>query len=186
LIPNSEVVFVDPANGVKQNAVTGNDGVFTFAAVPVGQYELDLTAEGFNSYRQTDKLKIDVNTALTVDVVLQVADTSQTVNVVESPTEVRTTDTQIGQTIESKQLVDIPLNGRSYMNLLAVQAGVSPVTTGGAGSTSSGGGFGTMTDNSGALPFPEHKHVLSISPQKPNRKALSASAIACVIWVRTT
>jgi hypothetical protein len=52
LISNSEVVFVDPANGVRQNAVTGNDGVFTFAAVPVGQYELDVTAEGFNSYRR--------------------------------------------------------------------------------------------------------------------------------------
>ena len=37
LIPNSQVILVNPANGVKQNAVTGNDGVFTFAAVPVGQ-----------------------------------------------------------------------------------------------------------------------------------------------------
>jgi len=43
-------------------------------------------------------LKIDVNTALTVDVVLQVADTSQTVNVVENTAEVRTTDTQTGRT----------------------------------------------------------------------------------------
>ena len=144
LIPNSQVVLVNPANGVKQNAVTGNDGVFTFAAVPVGQYELDVTAEGFNSYRQTANLKIDVNTALTVDVVLQVADASQTVNVIENTAEVRTTDTQIGQTIESKQVVDIPLNGRSYTDLLAVQAGVSPVTTSGAGNTSSGGGFGTV------------------------------------------
>jgi hypothetical protein len=144
LIPNSHVVLVNPANGVKQNAVTGNDGVFTFAAVPVGQYELDVTAEGFNSYRQTANLKIDVNTALTVDVVLQVADASQTVTVIENTAEVRTTDTQIGQTIESKQVVDIPLNGRSYTDLLAVQAGVSPVTTSGAGNTSSGGGFGTV------------------------------------------
>jgi hypothetical protein len=41
-------------------------------------------------------------------------------------------------------VVDIPLNGRSYTDLLAVQAGVSPVTTSGAGNTSSGGGFGTV------------------------------------------
>ena len=50
VIPNSQVVLANPANGVKQNAVTGNDGVFTFAAVPVGQYELDVIAAGFNMY----------------------------------------------------------------------------------------------------------------------------------------
>jgi hypothetical protein len=144
LIPNSQVVLVNPANGVKQNAVTGNDGVFTFAAVPVGQYELDVTADGFSPYRQTANFKIDVNTALTIDVVLQVADANQTINVIENTAEVHTTDTQIGQTIESKQVVDIPLNGRSYTDLLAVQAGVSPVTTSGAGNSSSGGGFGTV------------------------------------------
>ena len=144
LIPNSQVVLFDPATGVTQNTITGNDGVFTFTAVPVGQYELDVTAEGFNSYRQTANLKIDINTALTIDVVLKVADASQTVNVTENTAEVHTTDTQTGQTIESKQIVDIPLNGRSYTDLLAVQAGVSPITTSGAGNTSSGGGFGTV------------------------------------------
>lgn len=144
LIPNSQVVLINPANGVKQNTVTGNDGVFTFAAVPVGQYELDVTADGFNPYRQTTNLKIDVNTALTIDVALQVAEANQTINVIENTAEVHTTDTQIGQTIESKQVVDIPLNGRSYTDLLAVQAGVSPVTTSGAGNSSSGGGFGTV------------------------------------------
>lgn len=153
VIPNSQVVLINAATGVKQNAVTGNDGVFTFSAVPVGQYELDVTADGFSSYRQTANLMIDVNTALTVDVVMKVADSSQTVTVVENTAEVQTTDTQIGQTIKSKEIIDIPLNGRSYTDLLAVQTGVSPVTTSGAGNSSSGGGFGTLPaagqDNTG-------------------------------------
>jgi hypothetical protein len=144
VIPDSQVVLVNTATGVKQTEVTSSDGVFTFAAVPVGQYELDVTMDGFSPYRQTANLKIDVNTALTIDVVLKVADSSQTVNVIENTAEVHTTDTQIGQTIESKQVLDIPLNGRSYTDLLAVQAGVSPITTSGAGNTSSGGGFGTV------------------------------------------
>src|SRR6202048_1470956 len=100
--------------------------------------------DGFNPYRQTANLKIDVNTALTIDAVLKVADSSQEITVTENTAEVHTTDTQIGQTIESKQVVDIPLNGRSYTDLLAVQAGVSPITTSGAGNTSSGGGFGSI------------------------------------------
>ena len=144
LIPAGEVVLANTASGVKQNATTGSDGIFNFTAVPVGSYQLDVTATSFNPYRQTTNLKIDLNTALTFDIVLKVADTMQSILVIENTAEVHTADTQIGQTIESKQIINIPLNGRSYTDLLAVQAGVSPVTTSGAGNTSSGGGFGTV------------------------------------------
>ena len=144
VIPGSHVVLLQPSTGTKQNAVSDASGVFSFPIVPVGSYELEVTAAAFNPYRQTAGLKIDVNTALTVDVVLQVAEANTEVTVTVNTAEVHTTDTQIGQTIESKQVTDIPLNGRSYTDLLAVQAGVSPVTTSGAGNTSSGGGFGTI------------------------------------------
>jgi hypothetical protein len=144
LISGSNITLVNAATSVTQKTTSNGEGVFNFPVVPVGQYEIDVTADGFSPYRQTQNLKINVNTALAIDVVLKVADASQTVNVIENTAEVHTTDTQIGQTIESKQVVDIPLNGRSYTDLLAVQAGVTPITTSGAGNTSSGGGFGTV------------------------------------------
>src|SRR5580692_8504220 len=144
LISGSSVALVNTATGVTQNTTSNDEGVFNFPVVPVGQYEVDVTASGFTPYKQTSKIKIDVNTALTIDVPLQVAQASSEITVTENTAEVRTTDTQIGQTIESKQIVDIPLNGRSYTDLLAVQAGVSPITTSGAANTSSGGGFGTV------------------------------------------
>src|SRR6202522_1310372 len=144
LISGSGVTLVNAATGVTQKTTSNGEGVFNFPVVPVGQYEIDVMADGFNPYRQTQNLTINVNTALAIDVVLKVADASQTVNVIENTAEVHMTDTQIGQTIESKQVVDIPLNGRSYTDLLAVQAGVTPITTSGAGNTSSGGGFGTV------------------------------------------
>ena len=144
VIPGSQVVLLNPPAGVKQATVTDASGDFTFPVVSVGRYELDVTAEGFVPYRQTQNLTVDVKAALTIDVVLQVAGGSQTVKVTENTAQVETADTQIGQTIESKQVVDIPLNGRSYTDLLAVQAGVAPVTTSGATNTSSGGGFGTV------------------------------------------
>jgi hypothetical protein len=144
VISGSSVTLINTETGVTQKTTSNGEGVFTFPVVSVGQYELEVTATGFTPYKQTDKIKIDVNTALTIDVPLQVAQASSEVTVTENTAEVHTTDTQIGQTIESKQVVDIPLNGRSYTDLLAVQAGVSPVTTSGAGNTSSGGGFGTV------------------------------------------
>ena len=145
VIPGSRLTLTNLANGVTQTGTSNQSGVFNFPTVSIGQYRLDVTATGFNPYRQTAGLKIDVNSALSIDVVLQIAQAAaETVEVTENTADVQTTDTQIGQTIESKQVVDIPLNGRSYTDLLAVQAGVSPVTTSGAGNTSSGGGFGTV------------------------------------------
>ncbi|HSZ01998.1 MAG TPA: hypothetical protein VK788_21050, partial [Terriglobales bacterium] len=55
-----------------------------------------------------------------------------------------TSDTQLGQVIDSKQVTSIPLNGRSYTDLFAMQVGVTPLTTSGAGNSTSGGGFGTV------------------------------------------
>jgi Carboxypeptidase regulatory-like domain len=144
LISGSSVTLVNTATGATQKTTSNGEGIFNFPVVPVGQYELDVTASGFTPYKQTSRIKIDVNTALTIDVPLQVAQASTEIDVTENTAEVHTTDTQIGQTIESKQVVDIPLNGRSYTDLLAVQAGVTPITTSGAGNSTSGGGFGTV------------------------------------------
>ncbi|QNI32073.1 TonB-dependent receptor [Alloacidobacterium dinghuense] len=144
VISGSSVTLTSTATSVTQTTTSNEEGIFNFPVVSIGQYELDVTASGFTPYKQTREIKIDVNTSLTIDVTLQVAQDSQTVTVTEGNAEVHTTDTQIGQTIESKQIVDIPLNGRSYTDLLAVQAGVTPVTTSGAGNSSSGGGFGTV------------------------------------------
>jgi hypothetical protein len=57
---------------------------------------------------------------------------------------VETSDTQLGQVIGSKQINSVPLNGRSYTDLFAIQVGVTPLTTSGAENSTSGGGFGTV------------------------------------------
>src|SRR6202041_2168137 len=112
LIPGSEVVLLNPATGIKQNTATGADGVFNFPVVAIGQYQLEVTKADVTPYRQTSNLNIDVTTSLTLDVVLQVAESSQTVTVTENTAAVHLTDTQIGQTIQSRQVQDIPLNRR--------------------------------------------------------------------------
>jgi hypothetical protein len=64
--------------------------------------------------------------------------------VTENAAQVETTDTQLGQVLGSKKVTEIPLNGRSYTDLFATQVGVTPLTTSGAGNSTSGGGFGTV------------------------------------------
>ena len=83
VIPGSSVTLLNTATGVTQTTTSNDEGIFNFPVVSIGQYELDVTKDGFNRYRQTADLKIDVNTALTLDVVLHVLDTSETVTVTE-------------------------------------------------------------------------------------------------------
>jgi hypothetical protein len=53
LISGSSVSLINTATGVTQKTTSNGEGVFAFPVVPVGQYEIDVTADGFNPYRQT-------------------------------------------------------------------------------------------------------------------------------------
>ena len=143
VIPGATVVALDTATGVKRTTQTDVQGIYSFPVLPVGQYEIDVTAEGFKP-KSTSALVINIGTALTVDLTLELGEQRETVVISESAARVETSDTQLGQVIDSKQVTSIPLNGRSYTDLFAVQVGVTPLTTSGAGNSTSGGGFGTV------------------------------------------
>jgi hypothetical protein len=143
VIPGAAVIITNTQTGVKLTATTDQDGVFTFPVLSVGQYQIDVTSDAFKPYKKTG-LVIDINSALLLDVTLQVKDQDQSIVVTESPAQVETTDTQLGQVLGSKKVTEIPLNGRSYTDLFATQVGVTPLTTSGAGNSTSGGGFGTV------------------------------------------
>jgi Carboxypeptidase regulatory-like domain len=143
VLPGATVVAVNTATGVKQTTKTDLQGSYAFPVLPVGQYEIEVSADGFKPNRTKD-LGIDINSSLTVDVTLQLAEQSETVTVSENAVQVETSDTQLGQVLESKQVTSLPLNGRSYTDLFATQVGVTPLTTSGAGNSTSGGGFGTV------------------------------------------
>lgn len=143
VIPQSTVTATNPATGVKASTIANDNGAYSFPLLAIGTYSIQADAARFQP-QKNDGIKIDVKTSLIIDFSLHVADASLTVEVNAGAVAVETTDTQIGQTIESKQVTEIPLNGRRYTDLLAVQAGVAPITTSGAGNSTSGGRFGTV------------------------------------------
>jgi len=143
VIAGAAVVVTNTQTGVKLAATADQGGVFTFPVLSVGQYQIDVTSDGFKPYRKTG-LVIDINSALVLDVMLQVKEQDESIMVTEDAAQVETTDTQLGQVLGSKKVIEIPLNGRSYTDLFATQVGVTPLTTSGAGNSTSGGGFGTV------------------------------------------
>ena len=128
VIPKATVSVTNAETGVRQILTTDDNGAFSFLNVQVGRYNLNVVADGFRPYERTG-IVLDANSALNIDAVLEVGPRSDAVTVVDNQLHVDTTSTQIGEVITGTQMTAVPLNGRSYTDLLALQPGVAPVTS---------------------------------------------------------
>ena len=128
-LPGAHVAVTNLATGLSKQATTDRQGQFTFLALPPGKYKVDGTSSGFSGSTVTN-IDLNVNDELRVDLTLTVGSVQQQVEVEANPVQVQTESTQIGNTIESRQILSMPLNGRSYLDLLSLQAGVAPETSG--------------------------------------------------------
>ena len=128
VVPNANVTVLETGKGITYQTHTDSKGHYTFPVLPVGRYELNVQCTGFNGYQRTD-IVLDTNAALTLDASLQVGGVAQTVSVVDNALHVETSSTQLGQVITGRQMTAVPLNGRSYTDLLSLQPGVAPQTS---------------------------------------------------------
>jgi hypothetical protein len=129
IMPGVSVVALDTDTGIQTSTQTNAAGFYNFPALPTGHYEIRITETGFEEYRQTG-LVIDVNTALRVDATMKVGSVNQEVSVTSTAVHVETTNTQMGEVIGNTKMTTLPLNGRSYTDLLALQPGVAPASSG--------------------------------------------------------
>ncbi len=128
VIPNASVNVRESTTGLAYQTRSDSKGHYIFPVLPVGHYELQVKAPGFSGYQRTDVV-LDTNAALTLDAALEVGGVAQTVSVVDNSLHVETTSTQLGQVITGRQMTAVPLDGRSYTDLLSLQPGVAPQTS---------------------------------------------------------
>jgi hypothetical protein len=128
VVPKATVSITNSDTGVRQTLTSDDNGAYSFLNVQVGRYMLEVSADGFRPYQRTG-IVIDANSALTIDAVLEVGGRSDAVTVVDNQLHVDTASTQIGEVITATQMTAVPLNGRSYTDLLALQPGVAPATS---------------------------------------------------------
>src|SRR5437867_4456354 len=125
-VSGATVVLRNPDTGLQRRAKTNESGDYEFLAVPVGEkYSVQVEAKGFEKSVQNG-VKLLLNQKYRADFKLVVGAVTETVEVTSSTTQVDTTSTQLGDVIEDKKMTDLPLNGRSYIDLLGLQAGVAP------------------------------------------------------------
>lgn len=128
VVPKATVAATNIDTGVRQTTSTNGAGVYSFPGLPVGHYNIDIVVPGFRPYQRAG-ITVDVSSALLVDAVLELGKNSETVTVRESLLHAETVSTQLGDVITATNVAALPLNGRSYTDLLALQPGVVPATT---------------------------------------------------------
>ena len=126
--PHAKVTAINTATGVRTTVATDDQGFYSMTGLLVGQYDVLVESVGFKPYRRTG-IVIDTNSKIRVDAALVVGDAADSVNVSEGAMHVETTSTQMGEVITGAHMTAVPLNGRSYTDLLSLQAGVVPLST---------------------------------------------------------
>ncbi len=130
VISGVHVIVTEVATNLQRSATTDSQGAYLFLALPPGRYKINASITGFRQATVND-IDLKVNDELRYDVTLAVGGAQETVSVEANALQVETVATSTGTTIESPQILAMPLNGRSYLDLLSLQAGVSPVNTNG-------------------------------------------------------
>jgi Carboxypeptidase regulatory-like domain len=132
VVPDATITLANTARKSEFKAVSDGQGFYSFPTLPVGHYDLTIDAAGFKTQRKAN-LTVDTDAALKLDVVLQIGQRSETVTVeataAATEAQVDTVSTHLGEFVTGSQMTALPLNGRSYTDLLSIQPGIIPITT---------------------------------------------------------
>ena len=128
VIPGVTLVIRNVETGVWQSTLTNSDGFYTLPALPPGQYQIEVHQSGFRPLLRSG-LILETGKALEIDLKLELGEQSTAVTITESGTQVDTADTTMGETITTSKMTSVPLNGRSFTDLLALQPGIAPASS---------------------------------------------------------
>jgi hypothetical protein len=129
VVAGTKLTITNTQTNLGQEVTSGSDGSYHFLALTPGTYKITAAAAGFRPYSTTE-VTVQVNDHLKLDVTLDVGTVVQEVDVTGDIVRVETETTQLGDVIDSKKMMALPLNGRSYLDLLGLQAGVAPASAG--------------------------------------------------------
>jgi hypothetical protein len=125
VMPGVTVTVTSTSTNVQSTTVTDTKGFYRFPALNVDHYDVAVNQPGFKNFVERG-VRIDANSAILIDIKLQVGEVTNTITVQSDTLQVETQSTQMGDVIEGSTITSVPLNGRSYIDLLALQPGVSP------------------------------------------------------------
>ena len=148
VIPAAEVLLTNTQTNVERKATTNDVGSYAFLNIIPGEYRLQANKTGFKTSKQA-AFTLTVNQTVTFDLTLEIGEISQEVTVEAVGAELQSSTAELGAVVAKQQVVDLPLNGRNFTQLLSLTPGVAPVSV-----SQNSGGFGASATAGSAFVFP--------------------------------
>ena len=128
VVPQARISIKNVATGISTTALTNSEGLYSAPNLLPGEYELTISATGFKTEIRSG-INLTVGAQQVLNITLQVGDTAQQIQVTGAAPVVELASSTINAVVSSDTIVDLPLNGRDWTLLAALQPGVSAVTT---------------------------------------------------------
>lgn len=125
VVPNAKITLTNAATGVQRTSSTDDQGNFVLPQLPPGAYSVSAAAPGFKTY-QVSNIQLQVDQTVRVDIEFQIGQMSQEVAVVAAAAQVESETSSLGQVITTNEVLQLPLNGRNFMQLANISSGVAP------------------------------------------------------------
>src|SRR6266436_6355081 len=124
-VPQSAVTLINIGTAERRTLQTDASGDFVFVNLVPGQYKLEAEKAGF---RRTvrEQITVEVQATVRIEVTMQVGDVNQVVEVTAQTPLLQTENASLGQVVETRKVLESPLNGRNVFALVALVPGVVP------------------------------------------------------------
>jgi len=124
-IAGATAALVNNGTGERRTAETDTAGTYRFVNLVPGNYKVEIEKPGFKRYTR-DQIVVAVESAVRVDVDMQVGDVSQAVEVTSAAPLIQTETANLSQVVQGRAILETPLNGRNVLNLVGLVPGVVP------------------------------------------------------------
>ncbi|PYT12410.1 MAG: TonB-dependent receptor, partial [Acidobacteria bacterium] len=130
-IAGAKVTATNTATGFTRGTTTTDTGLFSFPALPVGNYDVSVEAQGFKTAKRA-RMALAIGAVATLDARLEIGTATETVDVSSEAGLVETTRSQTGSVVNEKAVADFPVNGRNFLDFTGLTPGVvrDPTRTG--------------------------------------------------------
>jgi len=123
-VPTAAVTLTNTATNAVRTTDTSGEGLYTFASVPPGVYNIKVEHPGFRTVSSTN-VEVQVQQSVRLDLTLSVGQVSETVEVSATAALLQSENATVGSVVENREIVEQPLNGREYLNLVTLAPNVS-------------------------------------------------------------
>lgn len=124
-VAQASVTLLNAGTGDRRTGQTDGDGNYQFVNLPPGQYRVEVERQGFRRLVR-ENITVEVQSAVRIDAALQVGDVNQVIEVTEQTPLLQTENASLGQVVEARKVLEMPLNGRNVFSLVALVPGVVP------------------------------------------------------------